>query len=119
MRLIQLAVLMIFVAAAHLSFGQSATAAKNSQPELKRPPMYSALFIVKSDFRTMEINPGKNEMFNVSSIEAKYVKFVTILDSKHAKKIYGEKGSNGVVIVQLADRVDLSKEIFVKARENQ
>ena len=119
MRLIQFTVLMIFAASGHLALGQSATAGKNSQPELKRPPMYSALFIVKSDFRTMEINPGKNEMFDVSSIEAKYVKFVTILDSKQAKKIYGEKGSNGVVIVQLADRVDLSKKLFVKARESQ
>jgi len=105
----------ILAGAAQFSFAQSNIASARSENTLvKKAPMYTALYVLKSDLRSIELDPKKNEIFDVKSIDQKHVKFVTILSGKEGKKLYGEKGSNGVVIVQLADFYDLSKEAFTK-----
>lgn len=85
--------------------------------KFKPAPMYSALYILKSDYRTMELDPKKNEIFDVRSVDPKLVRFVTILNSEQAKKLYGQKGANGVVIVQFEDHYILSKETVTKLKK--
>ena len=85
--------------------------------KFKQAPMYSALYILKSDYRTMELDPKKNEIFDVRSINPKFVRFVTVLSSEEARKLYGEKGARGVVIVQFEDHYILSKETLTKLKK--
>jgi len=104
-------------AGAHCSLAQSNIAsAARENTMVKTAPMYTALYILKSDLRSIELDPKKNEFFDVKSIDQKHVKFVTVLSGKEGKKLYGEKGTNGVVIVQLADFYELSKEALTKLK---
>ncbi|MGC1241528.1 MAG: hypothetical protein WA874_08060 [Chryseosolibacter sp.] len=113
MKSVTLIASIIFATASHLSFGQGDASVKK---DFKRVPMYSALFILKSDYRTMEIDPKKNEIFDVKAIDKRFVRFVTVLNSEQAKKLYGERGANGVVIVQFEDHYVLSRENLIKSK---
>lgn len=101
----------IFTSVAHAQ--GDASSKKNFKPA----PMHSALYILKSDYRTMELDPKKNEVFDVRSVNPRFVRFVTVLDGERAKKIYGEKGAHGVVIVQFEDHYTLSKETVAKIKK--
>ncbi|MEX1239908.1 MAG: hypothetical protein WEB30_09325 [Cyclobacteriaceae bacterium] len=109
----------LVAAAGHFSFGQSnVTAMATEGTMVESAPMYTALYVLKSDLRSIELDPKKNEIFDVKSVDQKHVKFVTVLSGKEGRKIYGEKGSTGVVIVQLADFYDLSREGFIKLKKD-
>lgn len=108
----------MLAASIQMSMAQSNfTANASDHTRKERAPMYKALYILKSDLRSVELDPKKNEILDVRSIDQKHVKFVTVLSSKEGKKIYGEKGANGVVIVQLADYYNLAKENFLGFRK--
>ena len=110
----------MLAAAAPCVFGQSDVARTATGSLLVRnAPMYTALYVLKSDLRSLELDPKKNEIFNVKSIDSRDVRFVTVLNRREGRKLYGEKGSNGVIIVQLADYYDLSKENLLKTGINK
>lgn len=107
----------ILCAAWHLASAQSLqNAMAKEKPAREDAPMYKALFVLRSDFKTVELDPRKNQFFDVKAIDAKYVKYVSILKRREAIKLYGEKGSHGVVIVQFADDYAFSAENFVREK---
>lgn len=94
-------------------------AAQTPSPTLKHEklaPMYKALFVLRSDYKTVELDPKKNEFFDVQAIDARQIKYVAVLKKREAMKLYGEKGSDGVVIVQFADDYIFSRENVVRPR---
>ncbi|MEX2230991.1 MAG: hypothetical protein WD824_02430 [Cyclobacteriaceae bacterium] len=82
--------------------------------EFKPAPDANPLVILKSDNRTMEIDPKENEVFDMESIDKKWIKSISVLKGEIAKNTYGERASNGVLIVQLVDNYIFTKAIYKK-----
>src|SRR5688500_10251727 len=82
--------------------------------EFKPAADANPLVILKSDQRTMEVDPKDNEVFDMKSIDPKWVKSVTVLKAEIARNTYGDRGSNGVLIVQLVDNYIFTKAIYKK-----
>ena len=112
---IQKTLLFIFFAAvAHTGLSQK-DSTQTSVPFVFKPARTLApLVVLKSDDRTMELDPRNDEIFDFESIDAKFVKSITLLNDKTAKDTYGDRGTNGVLMVHLIDNYIFSKAIYKK-----
>ena len=94
---------------------QEATASRELKPiHFKAKPVYSVLYILKNTERTVELGPRKNETLDLESLDSRWVKTIKIIKAPEAKETYGEKGAQGVVIIELKDEYILSKEVLAK-----
>lgn len=106
--------LTMLVAATHVCFAQIDSTRQHDTFVFKPTPIYGPLYVLKSDDRTMELDPKKNEVFDPKSIDSKWVKMITVLNVAEAMQRYGERGANGVVVLQLVDNYIFSKAVYTK-----
>lgn len=106
--------LVFFVTLAHAGLAQKDSSQTSVPFVFKLSSSRTPLVILKSDKRTMELDPRNDEIFDMKSIAAKWVKSITVLKDQNAKDIYGERGANGVLIVQLVDNYVFSKALNKK-----
>jgi hypothetical protein len=96
-------------------YAQEADASKELKPiHFKATPIYSVLYIFKNTEKTVALDPRKNEKLDLESLDSRWVKTIQTIKAPEAKKIYGEKGAQGVVIIELKDEYTLSKEALAK-----
>ena len=80
-----------------------------------KPAYYSPLYVLKANGETVEIDSRKNEKIDMESIDLKHVKTVVCLSDLEAK-LYGDRGSNGVVLFQFKESYILSKAVVTKLK---
>lgn len=116
MKIQQLLLLAFLATGPYFCFAQADTASSEKPVRFEFKPSSDAhpLVILKSDNRTMEVDPTANEVFDIESIDSKWVKSITVLKGQDAKNTYGERASNGVLVVQLVDNYIFTKAIYKK-----
>lgn len=115
MKIRQMLLVCIAITAAHFCSAQvDSSAVKTKTPVFKPSLQPAPLVVLKSDERTLELDPMKNEEFNFDAIETKWIKSITVLKGENARREYGERGADGVLIVQLADNYIFSKPTLIK-----
>lgn len=108
-----------------ISFTQATLAQVDSiqrapEPFVLQPAVSNApLVILKSDDRSIVLDPRKDEVFDIESIDSKQIQSITVLKNENARALYGEKGVHGVLIIQLVDNYIFSKEIYKKIRPGE
>jgi hypothetical protein len=70
----------------------------------------SPLYILKAGDKMVELDAQKNEFIDLESIDNNWVTSIDILNAESAIEVFGEKGSNGVVIVNFKKNYILVKE---------
>jgi hypothetical protein len=70
----------------------------------------SPLYILKAGDKMVELDPKKNEVIDLETIDNNWVTSIDILNAESALEVFGEKGSNGVVIVNFKKNYILVKE---------
>jgi hypothetical protein len=93
---------------------------QDKAPQSKKTDVAAAkpLYVLKAEEKTAIIDPAKGEKFEVESIDPSWIKFVDVLKGESAVKEYGEKASNGVVIIYFKDYYILSKEVHAFFENN-
>jgi hypothetical protein len=116
MKIKQLLLIVILALGTQFCFAQADPASKERLARFEFRPATHAnpLVILKSDQRMMEVAPKENEVFDMESIDKKWVKSIRVLNGQEAKNTYGDRGSNGVLIVQLVDNYIFTKPIYKK-----
>jgi hypothetical protein len=105
------------IAGSQLCLAQEESPAKSVERfQFKPAPSGSPLVILKSDLRTMEVDPRNNEIFDMESIDKKWIKSITVLKAENAKLTYGERAANGVLILQLVDNYIFTNAIYKKIK---
>lgn len=84
--------------------------------QFKPTPSLGPLVILKSDDRSLELDPKNNEAFDFDAIDQKWIKSITVLKDEKARDAYGDRGENGVMIIQLVDNFIFSKPALIKFR---
>ena len=108
-------VLSLLMSVGQLGFAQSDKTTRSTEITKFTPALsISALVILKSDDRTLELDPAKDEVFDFDAIEQKSIKSITVLTDDKARKAYGDRGKNGVLIIELMDNYLFSKPALIK-----
>jgi hypothetical protein len=96
-------------------FAQTDKSAQNTgTTQLKPATTISPLVILKSDNRFLVLDPKKDEVFDFEAIDPKWIKSITVLKDEKAREAYGDKGQNGVLIIQLVDNYIFAKSALIK-----
>jgi hypothetical protein len=102
------------VTASLSGFTQSKGSKSNKTDVARVKPLY----VLKAEERIAIIDPAKGEKFDIESIDPSWIKAVDVLKGENAIKEYGEKASNGVVIIYFKDYYILSKEVHAFFENN-
>jgi hypothetical protein len=76
-------------------------------------PSPAPLYVLKADDKVAEIDPEKNKEFSVNSLKPDWIESVDVLTGDKARAEFGEKGRNGVIIIQFKSYYILSKEVHL------
>src|SRR5690606_16553872 len=78
------------------------------------PPTPQPLVVLKSDKRSLTLDPQKNEVFDINAIDTQSIKSITVLKGEDAREAYGPSAADGVLIVRLVDNYVFSKPALIK-----
>lgn len=94
-----------------LCFGQADVSKSEPGNLVSSPGKQIPLYVVKVDNKSLEFDARKKQNLDLNSIDPNSINSVSVLKGEDAIEKYGEKGTNGVVIITIKNFDLLSKEL--------
>jgi hypothetical protein len=98
-------ILVALLASGYLCTAQNVSSTPGAQFQLREPP--APLFILHVDGETIELDPAINP--DIESFDPQWIRSIEIITGTDATLIYGEKGRNGVMIIDFKKNYILPK----------
>ncbi len=113
MKMERIIISVLFVLVVQLCFGQGqmAVTRKSNMANYSDEPLY----VLKSNKKTLVVDANKDETIDLKSINSNDIESINILKGEDAKKQYGERGANGVVIIQFKSHYILTDAMYKKS----
>jgi hypothetical protein len=90
-----LIVFTLLLSGSYISFAQ-----QDATPLLAPPEPPAPLLILHVDGETIELDPDKREVPDLESLDPKAMTSIQVLSGSDATLHYGNKGRNGVIIIE-------------------